>query len=455
MTNDTLTFRYREITPARGAEFVAAGLRPSLFFPHCARYLPKAGPDGFKLATRMSGPVDADALWEVVLYAEAPQRDAFPPELFFDDDLVWHQQQFGLPGQIATANLVQQGSRLDSMVHISDIVQRIGRRREHKTHIENRFGGWIQMLQNAVMAFALERGASQVRMPTSGFALRHTDPARNPGKALFEKIYDRGVASLYRARSDGDWWTIDVAANRDRIVVPAARETTAMRAKTVCICHDIERGLGHVDIDPAFAAAADRTARATLDAMLAAEAAAGVKATYSIVGAILAEERARIEPSGHAVAFHSYDHAVMEDGSGEQLARCRRVDYRIKGYRAPRSRLTGETADEPLLFHNFEWLASSRYSFGFGKPKMHRRLAKIPIGFDDFPLHSQEMSYADWQQGALAEIEREPFVAFGLHDCYAAHWMPHYPRLLDRLQSLAALRTMNDVAAELALASAV
>ena len=41
-----------------------------------------------------------------------------------------------------------------------------------------------------------------------------------------------------------------------------------------------------------------------------------------------------------------------------QLPRCREVDYRIKGYRPPRSQITPELSDRNLLFHNFEWLAS-------------------------------------------------------------------------------------------------
>jgi hypothetical protein len=305
-----------------------------------------------------------------------------------------------------------------------------------------------------VLNFALERGAAEVRTPVSGFARAHTDPRRNPQAELFERIYDRSVLALYQAARDGDWWVIGVDANRDRIVIAEAGETTMPVRKTICICHDIERGLGHLDVDPAFAATAERASRQSLEAMLALEADAGVKATYSVVGALFAEERGRIEPHGHAVAFHSYDHVVAPQGGGEQLARCRAVDYRVKGYRPPRSQLTPETSDENLLFHNFEWLASSRHPLGFAEPRMQRRLAKIPITFDDFALYSKAMPYETWEREALEEIGSRAFVAFGLHDCYAPWWLPHYRRLLDRLQALGTLQTFDQAAAELTLANA-
>ena len=48
---------------------------------------------------------------ELVLYATGRHLDGLPPELFFDDDIVWHQRQLGLPGQIATADVVVSGQR--------------------------------------------------------------------------------------------------------------------------------------------------------------------------------------------------------------------------------------------------------------------------------------------------------------------------------------------------------
>jgi hypothetical protein len=446
--------RYRELAPARKPDFVATGRRPSQFFAHRFHVLPKCGPDGFKLARRMCGEVVPEDAAEIVLYATSPQLDEFPPELFFDDDLVWHRQQFGLPGQIATANLVRRGACLYSMVHIADVVQRIGRCREHKTRIENRFRGWIEMLLNAVMNVAQDEGVAEVRTPTAAFARRHTDPRRNPAPEMFERIYDRSVDGPWQATRDGDWWRLPVAANRDRIVVADAREIAAANgARTICIVHDVERGMGHADVDAPFAADADAASPASLEAMLAIERAAGVRATYSVVGTLYAELQPQIAPDGHALAFHSYDHVVDGPGADEQLARCRGIDYRAKGYRPPRSRLTAECADENLLHHNFEWLASSRYSLGFAAPRMTRGLVRLPIAFDDFALYKEGMPYADWERDALAAIEANDYVAFGLHDCYAPHWLPHYRRLLDRVQALGAITTLDAVAASVTLRS--
>ena len=95
----------------RRDEFVARGFRPGSVFPHTLRFLPKAGPDGYKIAERMLGRVDPDELWEIVLYADPSLVAEFPADVFFDDDLVWHQQQLGLPGQVATANVVLRGNR--------------------------------------------------------------------------------------------------------------------------------------------------------------------------------------------------------------------------------------------------------------------------------------------------------------------------------------------------------
>ena len=85
------------------------GYRHRWFFPHTVRYLPKGGPDGFKIARWMLGDVTPDQMWELVIHAGHSVAGQFPGELFFDDDVVWHQQQFGRPGQIATANLVVRG----------------------------------------------------------------------------------------------------------------------------------------------------------------------------------------------------------------------------------------------------------------------------------------------------------------------------------------------------------
>ncbi len=444
---------FRLIVPDRVGEFIACGYKQRHFFPHRAYHLAKCGPDGFKLAGRMCGIESPSAMWEIVLYAADEVLGEFPPELFFDDDLIWHQQQFGRVGQVASANLVVKGSTVSSITHVSDLFQRISRRREHKTRIEKVFGGWNYMLLNAVLAFALELGAKRVRMPMASLAGRHTDRSRNVDYTIFDRIYDTTINSLFAPTAKREWWVLDLSAVRDRIVVPD-RVTQAHRLpKTVCICHDIERGIGHEDVDPAFARQAERMAPRALRAMCEAEAALGVRATYCVVGSIMGEVRAGIEANGHCVAFHSFDHRLKRRN---QLPRCRQVDYRIKGYRPPRSVITRELTDRKLLFHNFEWLASSVRSLGTSRPVLRNGLVRLPIARDDFALHSSPgASFDDWAAGARQLVADSDFTAISLHDCYAQHWLPQYHSFLEQITGLAELRTLNEVAAEITLGSAV
>lgn len=451
--------RFREIARDRADEFFYRGYKRRLFFPHRIYYLPKCGPDGFKLANSMCGDLELDQLWETVIYATPPLIHEFPKELFFDDDLIWHQQQFGKIGQIATANLVVDGDRCYSMVHISDLVQRISRRREYKTRIENRFKGWNHMLLNSTLNFALENNLKTVYSPTSDLAIENTDPSRNVGREMFERIYDRNVHDLFRADKQGRWWVIDVNENKDRIVVPEAKQELIPAEKTICLCHDIERGFGHVDVDPDFARFAHETSQANLEEMLLIEEESGVETTYNVLGLILNAVRASIEKNGHSIAFHSYNHQIEKSDSPrvvdlDQLSKCRELDYRIKGYRPPQSRITAELSDENLSFHNFEWLANWEYSRETIFPKMRNRIVKIPILFDDFDIYSNGMEYERWEENALESIKQNDFVAFCLHDCYGQFWLPHYRRFLDKIRSLGKLRTLNEVASEVILSNA-
>jgi hypothetical protein len=456
---------YRQITQRHLGKFLSLGYKARHVFPHSIYYLPKCGPDGFKLARSMCGAGDVNQLWEIVLYAARRLVDQFPADLFFDDDLIWHQQQFGRPGQIATANVVLDGDRLYSMVHISDLVQRISRRREHKTRIENRFKGWNHMLLNAILNFARERGVALVHVPTSDWALRHTDPKRNPGHGLFNRIYDATVQQLFAVERNGPWWVIDTQTNGGRAVAPEARKRPLRAEKVICLCHDVERGHGHEQSDPSFAAFSERMAPRNLEEILAREREAGIKATYNVVGRILPEIREAIERDGHCLAFHSFNHriaGIADSGNpgdaddletGRQLRRCRQLDYRIKGYRPPQSRITPELTDENLCWYNFEWLASSAYSLGRTDPWLENRIVKIPLLFDEFPMYRDGQPYEDWEAAALQAIEEHPFAAFSLHDCYAHLWLPHYASFLDKMRSLGTLKTLNQVADAMFLAN--
>lgn len=438
--------RYHAIGADRAAEALARGYARRHFFPHRFYHLPKCGPDGFKLAEWMCGGADPAACAELVLYADPALIDDLPAALFFDDDLIWHQQHFGRRGQVASVDLLRDGDTLYTMAHVSDLVQRIGRRRAHLTRVEKRFRGWHHMLLNAIAEVALATGAARIRSPRAALALTHTDRARSVQPELFQRIYDRDLRTRFPgATADERWWTVDAAELAARCVRTRPGAEPLPRVKTICIVHDVERGLGHRDVDPAFAAAADRDAPAHLDAMLAIERAAGVRATYAVVGVLLRELRERIAADGHGLAFHSYDHPPAGEDQG-QLRACRTVDYRLKGYRVPRSELTDEVSDAQLCRHNFEWLASGVPSLGCTEPMLRHGVVRIPITEDDFALHTGRLAYAEWETRVLALARERHFTAIGLHDCYAAAWLPHYPRLLDALRELGTLRTADDVA---------
>lgn len=438
---------FREISRDRVEEFVSKGYKKRHFFPHRIYYAPKCGPDGFKLTQRMCGIHDPNKLWEVVLFATSPVIDEFPEELFFDNDIVWHQQQLGKIGHISTSNLALDGNNLYCMVHISDLVQRISRRREYKTKIENRFKGWPHMLFNSIMNFAIENDVKRVHSPTSVLALKHTDPERCVQEELFERVYDRTLNKQFLTTKKGRWWIIDVAKNRGKIVTPEQKWEQIENGKTICLCHDLERGYGHMHMDPNFSLLAHKTSSKNLENMLSIERDVNVKTTYNVLGCFLNEVRGKIEMDGHCIAFHSYDHNTH----GDQLEKCRQIDYRIKGYRPPQSKITRELRDKNLCFHNFEWLASSAYSFGMNLPKMENRIVKIPISFDDFDLHERKMSYEEWDRMAIDRIRHKEFIAFCLHDCYAHYWLPHYKGFLKKIKRLGKLRTLNEVAAEVIL----
>jgi len=441
--SESILCRYREIGPERGQQFLSAGYKHRHVFAHRLYYLPKCGPDGFQLAQRMCGEARLQESWEIVLYAHASEWAGIPETIFFDDDLCWHQQQFGFPGQIATANLVWRGAELFSMVYQSDLVQRAAKRPEYRTRLQNRFKGWNYMLLNAILNFAVEHAVKNIYIPTATLALRHTDPARTVQRPLFERIYNQHVQTLFRATLAGEWWKVDVQENLHRLIRPEIKTDARLREKAICLCHDVERGLGHLDSDAQFAQAAERTSAASLTEMLRVERAMGVHATYNVVGQLLPDLREPIESDAHCLAFHSYDHRDFEHSG--QLAPCRSIDYRLKGYRPPQSKITPELSDENLCFYNFEWLASSSYSLGIDVPIMGNRLVKIPIEFDDYDLYRGKLSWDLWEAQALAAIRQREFIAFSLHDCYAPFWLPNYAPFLEKVAALGTWTTVNQV----------
>lgn len=214
--------------------------------------------------------------------------------------------------------------------------------------------------------------------------------------------------------------------------------------RLIALCHDIEGGWGHRDEDAAFARRADRLASRHLDAMLAREAEAGVRATYHVVARLLPRVRDAIARGGHCLGLHSYDHRLDR----LQVARSRRAAPDIAGYRPPQSRLTLELTDGTLAAHGFRWLATSASSIGADQPAFVDGLVRIPIHFDDYALHSRGLPYAEWEERALARLQTRAFTCFSLHDCYAELWLPHYRDFLARVRALGRLTTLDEVAGE-------
>ena len=230
-----------------------------------------------------------DKVFLILLHAPKHLLKDLPRELFFDDDLVWHQQQFGKEAHIGFAYVVRSRSRLYGLNYVSDIVQRISRRREYKTSIEKRFRGWVEMIFNSVVNFALEIGVRTIYSPSADLVMAHTDSARHPQRELFDRVYDRGWRKQFIANREDGWWVMDVAENKDRVVQGKQETELVEDEKTICICHDIERGLGHLDADPAWAAHANTYAPRALEEMLEIEATMNVKSSYNVVGTLLGE----------------------------------------------------------------------------------------------------------------------------------------------------------------------
>jgi peptidoglycan/xylan/chitin deacetylase (PgdA/CDA1 family) len=475
----TSVSKYREISVACKSEFLGKGYKERNFFPHILYYIPKCGPDALKLSERMCGISDHNKSWEIILNANSPLIDEFAEELFFDDDIVWHLQHFGKIGHIAFAYLVIDGKNLYGLNYVSDIVQRISRRKEFKTRIEKKFQGWHHMLLNAIMNFAIEHNLQTIYSPTADLALEHTDRARNVQRELFDRVYDRAVLKHFTVIKKGKWWAIDIAKNRNTVILPERKEEIMGNEKTICITHDIEKGIGHFGVDPNFAELANYTSQKNLEEMLRIEKELDVRATYNVLGCLFNEVRAKIEADEHCLAFHSYDHKINQIwpmpkffkkivrvlgralGKNpnakflDQLYRCRYVDMRIKGYRPPRSKITRELSDKNLCYRSFEWLASSKNSLGIELPEMRNRIVKIPIFFDDFKMYKLGTKYEDWEKEAIHNIKKHDFIAFCLHDCYGSIWLPYYREFLRKIRGLGNFKTLNEVANEVILSSSI
>lgn len=424
--------------------FMAHGFAAREFFRHSAAIIRKQYPDTFLLLERRGVPrleLLAGEFFQINLYSD--ELSGFPDELFTDRQVNWHNQQLGQQGLIAAAGLYLHGDSLTITVMQSDLCQQLYRhtefKRRCKTQIEKRFGYWYRLLFNAILAFAIERGLRSVRCPTAGSILGFT--AKRIGPEMFERIYDapgRNYNCRRIERGGAEYWEISLTENANRVVRPldAVAPIPKEPGPSICIFHDIEE-----DVDTRVS---PRECRKSLTAMLEVEMKMGIQTSYNILGTLFRDKQGQIRTSdqGHSLAFHSFNHDLADE---TQLARCRDVDLQIRGYRPPRSVLTSELTDYHLSYLNFEWLACGSKGFRATSRFLQNGIVKIPVSTDDHPLFTGRMSYPEWQTRILEAARSTSFFAFGLHDCYAACWLPSYSKLLEELALIGTFVTADEI----------
>jgi len=510
---------FRIFDEEKKSEFFDNGYKERYFFPHETYYLPRCGPEGYFFANRMWNVSDPNSLWEIILYACGNILDEFPDELFFDDDIVWHQEHFGKPGQIATANLIIDGDTLYTLEHVSDIVQRIHIRKEYKTRITSCFGHWHHMLLNSILNFAVENNLTSIHSPTADFLMERFYNGKVKPKIdrrYFDRIYDRDVKMHFDVFQKDGMWIIDVEKNRAKLIIPEKRDSGIKdRKKTICIFHDIERGLANRRTDSGLSKQTDTHTADNLKKILSIEKEAKMKTSYNVVGAILNEVREIIEKEGHCIAFHSYNHQIsrqpvtnyLRDEAAilpllskigykatylfnwvrrllslnpfsyqpiaiifrnvmnkvrkqlslppviNQFAACRRVDWRIKGYRHYQPKNNLEVRDADLCYFSFEWIAIDDKNIE--TPMLQNRVVKIPVFSNYYDRHKQNGPFETWENAVIERIKKSDFTAIGLHDSHADSWLPLYPDFLDKVGSLGQFKTFNEVADEVFFANSI
>ncbi len=424
------------------AEFVQRGFAAKDVFPHRADVIGKHYPDTLLQLEKRGVPsaeLPACRLCQMNLYSD--HLAGLPDELFTNPALNWHNQQLGQKGLIAAAGLAIQDSALIVTLMQSDLCQQLFRhaalKQSCKTIVDNRFGHWYRILFNAILDFALESGIAAVYCPTAEWILSVTPRRIQP--ELFQRIYNH-PGLFYVAnrvtRQGAEYWEVPLQQNADRVVrLTPADIPPPVPGRRICIFHDIEE-----NVDTAIPA---EECRRNLTAMLAIEREFGCRATYNVVGNLFERARSEIRDAGpHCIAFHSYNHVLSE---ADQLARCRKVDKQVKGYRPPRSVITPEVSDERLSYYNFEWLASSSRSLGHNNITLENGIVKIPISADDYPLAMGRVDFGEWRRRLIDSADGSALLAFGLHDCYARCWLDSYPALLESLAALGTFVTADEL----------
>jgi hypothetical protein len=360
------------------------------------------------------------------------QHYNLPEELFLHPEINRYRQQLGRKGLIAAAGLWLNGSVATIVTLQSDLCQHLYRhpdlKKSCKSQVETHFKYWYAILFNAILDFCADSSISVLNSPTAHQVVAHTAKEIRPD--LFFRIYDYPRDHYHCSKvavRRAEYWEIPISANIDRLMRLAVRniETAQTDAQPkICIFHDIEE---NVDTDVSPSECADNLAR-----ILEIEKSFGINTTYNILGLLFSTKYPEIISSNgaHSIGFHSFNHNIADV---EQLARCRHVDLRVRGYRPPRSLMTAELTDYDLTFFNFEWLANGVRSPTQIGCELQNGLVKIPIHRDDYLLFTGAVGYEQWERGVLDAAQGKALFGIGLHDCYGGKWLRFYAALLDKL----------------------
>jgi hypothetical protein len=432
------SYRHRVITEDRRYEFIAKGYKERHFFPHELRFLPKAGPGAVRLATAMCGIRDPGAQWEVLLHGMSPQIDEFPPELFFDDDIVWHKRQYGIDAHIALAFLVEDGDRIFGINYVSDVVQRITRRRGWKTRIEKLFGGWAYMLLNGILSFAGERNIRWFFSPTAELVMENSRPS---GSELFHRVYDRTLPKLFDVRREGGWWVIDVQEALRKVVTPLVQVEQRPSKPTASLTFDVAsvEGVG------ATPSGSERSQTRHPDGAMGIERGVGSPITYvtprrwfPLVKELLGSEEKCLAFSAPAVDLGDPGQLRAE------LELCRRVSSRTKGYRLAGAREPGPSEAFELCYHKFDWILVGDLPAAFPTPRLDAGMVKIPLVATDADLRSNDLGR--WVNQTLDRVRRGGPLALSLGRNWWTLKVERRRELLDRLLLSVELTTCDRLA---------
>ena len=437
--------RYWSVTSERRPEFLSRGFKGRHIFPHTLHYLPKAGPGALRFSGPMCGITDPTAQWEILLHATSPRLDEVPRELFFDDDIVWHKRQYGMDGHAAFGFVAVDGDRMYGLNYVADVVQRISRRRELKTRIETALRGWVYMLLNGLLNFAVEMRIRTFFSPTAELVMQNSRPAQ---PALFERIYDHTVGALFEVRRQGPWWVIDVEANRHRLVRPEPRTAPARPEAPFCLVHDLGAGdtAGRPGVtDPSRAVRlVEDTARVAKEL--------GWPVTFIAPRAVFDEVRARVAGEGHALAFAS-DEALASRELGAELVQCRSVDQRTKGYRLADARPAESREADELCYHKFDWLLVTGSRTQGAVLALERGVVNIPISLDDRALAG--LGCDRWASELGAIVKAGPPAVASLGENWSRLDLDRRRRLFERVPIQADVKTCDQLAEAFILSRAL